>query len=81
VSLNAIKVEFPDSVGLHTKPMLIWQIYSPTSEKRDLIISYLTGGLSWSANSYKPMPILQKLISDPGSTLTIKQGFPLMIQS
>ena len=50
MSLNAIKVEFPDSFGLHAKPTLIWQIYSPTSEKLDLIISYLTGSLSWSAN-------------------------------
>jgi hypothetical protein len=50
VSLNDIKVEFPDSFGLHTKPTLVWQIYSPTSGKQDLIISYLTRGLSWSAN-------------------------------
>jgi hypothetical protein len=50
VSLNAIKVEFPDTFGLHTKPTLVWQLYSPTSGKRDFIIFYLTEGLSWSAN-------------------------------
>ncbi len=43
-------MEFPDAFGLHTKPTLVWQIYSPTSGKQDLIISYLTRGLSWSAN-------------------------------
>jgi hypothetical protein len=29
---------------------LVWQIYSPTAGKRDLLISYLTGGLNWKAN-------------------------------
>jgi hypothetical protein len=50
VALEASKVEFPETSGLLTKPTLIWQIYSPTSGKRNLLISYLTGGLSWSAN-------------------------------
>jgi hypothetical protein len=50
VALDASKVEFSNASGLLTKPTLIWQISSPTSGKRDLLISYLTGGLSWSAN-------------------------------
>ena len=50
VALDASKVEFTNASGLLTKPTLIWQISSPTSGKRDLLISYLTGGLSWSAN-------------------------------
>jgi Uncharacterized conserved protein len=50
VTLQPVKVEFPDALGLLTKPTLVWQIYSPTSGKRNLIISYLTSGLSWSAN-------------------------------
>ena len=50
VALDASKVEFSDASGLLTKPTLVWQISSPTSGKRDLLISYLTGGLSWSAN-------------------------------
>jgi hypothetical protein len=50
VSLDTINVKFPDTLGLLTKPTLVWQIYSPTSGKRDLSISYLTGGLSWNVN-------------------------------
>ena len=50
VALDASKVEFSNASGLLTKPTLVWQIYSPTAGKRDLLISYLTGGLSWSAN-------------------------------
>jgi hypothetical protein len=50
VALDASKVEFSNASGLLTKPTLIWQISSPTSGKRNLLISYLTGGLSWSAN-------------------------------
>jgi hypothetical protein len=50
VSLNAIKVKFSDAFGLHTKPTLVWQIYSQTSGKQDFIISYLTRGLSWRAD-------------------------------
>lgn len=50
VSLDAITVKFPDTSELLTKPTLLWQIYSPSSEKRGLIISYLIGGLSWNVN-------------------------------
>ena len=50
VALDALKVEFSNTSGLLIKPTLVWQIYSPTAGKRDLLISYLTGGLSWSAN-------------------------------
>ena len=50
VALKASKVEFPNTSGLITKPTLVWQIYSPISGKRNLLLSYLTGGLSWSAN-------------------------------
>ena len=50
VALEASKMEFTDASGIITKPTLIWQIYSPSSGKRNLLISYLTGGLSWSAN-------------------------------
>ena len=50
MSLNAIKVEFSDAFGLHTKPTLVWHIYSQTSGKQDFIISYLTRGLSWRAD-------------------------------
>jgi hypothetical protein len=51
VTLSKIsKVEFPDSAGLLTKPTLVWQIYSPTKGKRDVLTSYLTGGMSWKAD-------------------------------
>jgi len=51
VTLSEIsKVEFPDSAGLLTKPTLIWQVYSPTTGKRDVLTSYLTNGMSWKAN-------------------------------
>ena len=50
VSLDAINMKFPDTLGLLAKPTLVWQIYSPISGKRDLIISYRTGGLSWNVN-------------------------------
>jgi hypothetical protein len=43
-------MDFSNVSGLLTKPTLVWQIYSPTAGKRDLLISYLTGGLSWTAN-------------------------------
>lgn len=48
VDLGAIKIEFPNSSWILTKPILVWHIYSPTSGKRDLIISYLNKVLSWS---------------------------------
>ena len=50
VALDASKMDFSNISGLLTKPTLVWQIYSPTAGKRDLLISYLTGGLSWTAN-------------------------------
>lgn len=50
VALDASKMDFSNVSGLLTKPTLVWQIYSPTAGKRDLLISYLTGGLSWTAN-------------------------------
>ena len=51
VTLQEIsKVEFPDSAGLLTKPTLVWQVYSPNAGKRDVLTSYLTGGMSWKAN-------------------------------
>ena len=50
IALETSKVEFPDTSELLTKPTLVWQIYSPNSGKRDLIISYLTGGISWRAD-------------------------------
>ena len=51
VTLSGVsKVEFPDSAGLLTKPILVWQVYSHTSGKRDVLTSYLTGGMSWKAN-------------------------------
>jgi len=50
MAMEASKVQFPDASGLITKPTLVWQIYSPISGKRNFLISYLTGGLSWSAN-------------------------------
>lgn len=43
------KIELADSSGLSIKPALIWQIYSPVSGNRKLMISYLTGGISWKA--------------------------------
>ncbi|MFY9201330.1 MAG: DUF4139 domain-containing protein, partial [Methanosarcina flavescens] len=39
------KVEFPDSADLLTKPTLVWQVYSPAAGKRDVLTSYLTGGM------------------------------------
>ena len=50
VALEASKMEFSNVSGLLTKPTLVWQINSPTAGKRDLLISYLTGGLSWTTN-------------------------------
>jgi hypothetical protein len=50
MALEAAKVNFSTASGILTKPTLIWQIYSSTAGKRDLLISYLTGGLSWKAN-------------------------------
>jgi hypothetical protein len=50
VALDASKMEFSNASGLLTKPTLVWQIYSVKAGKRDLVISYLTGGLGWSAN-------------------------------
>jgi hypothetical protein len=44
------KIELADSVELSIKPALIWQIYSPVSGTRELVISYLTSGMSWEAN-------------------------------
>ncbi|MDD3247353.1 MAG: DUF4139 domain-containing protein [Methanosarcina sp.] len=51
VSLTEIsKYEFPDSAGLLTKPTLVWQVYSPVAGTRDVLTSYLTGGMSWRAD-------------------------------
>ena len=51
VSLTEIsKFEFPDSAGLLTKPTLVWQVYSPVAGSRDVLTSYLTGGMSWRAD-------------------------------
>lgn len=50
VALDTSKMDFSNVSGLLTKPTLVWQIYSPNAGKRDLLISYLTGGLSWTAN-------------------------------
>lgn len=43
------KIELADLSGLSIKPALIWQIYSPVPGTRKLMISYLTGGISWKA--------------------------------
>ena len=43
-------MEFPDSADLLTKPTLVWQVYSPVAGKRDVLTSYLTGGMSWKAD-------------------------------
>jgi hypothetical protein len=50
MALEAAKVNFSTASGILTKPTLIWQIYSSAAGERDLLISYLTGGLSWKAN-------------------------------
>ena len=51
VSLTDIsKIEYPDAAGLLTKPTLVWQVYSPIAGSRDVLTSYLTGGMSWKAN-------------------------------
>ncbi|MCQ1535036.1 DUF4139 domain-containing protein [Methanosarcina sp. KYL-1] len=47
---DVMKVEVPDTSGLSTKPSLIWQLYSPVTGKRELLVSYLTGGMSWRAD-------------------------------
>jgi hypothetical protein len=44
------KVEYPNSAGLLTKPTLVWQVYSPATGKRDILTTYLTGGVNWKAN-------------------------------
>lgn len=43
------KIELAGSSELSIKPALIWQIYSPVSGTRELMISYLTGGINWEA--------------------------------
>ena len=51
VSLKDVsKVEYPDAAGLLTKPTLVWEIHSPVAGKRDVLTSYLTGGLDWEAD-------------------------------
>lgn len=51
VTLSEVtKVEFPNSADLLTKPTLVWQIYSPVAGARDVLTSYLTGGVSWKAD-------------------------------
>ncbi|KKG33632.1 hypothetical protein DU79_14420, partial [Methanosarcina mazei] len=51
VSLTEVsRLEFPDSAGLLTKPTLVWQIYSPVSGSRNVLTSYLTGGMNWKAD-------------------------------
>ncbi|WP_440945395.1 DUF4139 domain-containing protein [Methanosarcina sp. T3] len=51
VSLDEVsKFEFPDSAGLLTKPTLVWQVYSPIAGSRDVLTSYLTGGMNWNAD-------------------------------
>ncbi|MDI9395120.1 MAG: DUF4139 domain-containing protein [Euryarchaeota archaeon] len=51
VSLAEVtKFEFPDSAGLLTKPTLVWQVYSPVTGSRNVLTSYLTGGMKWNAN-------------------------------
>jgi hypothetical protein len=50
VALDASKMEFSNVSGLLTKPTLTWQIYSPSTGNHNLLISYLTNGLSWNAN-------------------------------
>ena len=51
VTLSEVtKVEFPNSADLLTKPTLVWQIYSPVAGTRDVLTSYLTGGMSWKAD-------------------------------
>lgn len=44
------KIELDDSSSLSAKPALIWQIYSPVSGTRQLLVSYLTGGINWEAD-------------------------------
>jgi hypothetical protein len=43
------KVELADSSGLSIRPALVWQVYSPVSGTRELVISYLTSGINWEA--------------------------------
>ncbi len=51
VTLSEVtKVEFPDSADLLTKPTLVWEVYSPAAGKRNVLTSYLTGGMSWRAD-------------------------------
>lgn len=51
VSLTEIsKIEYPNAAGLLTKPTLVWQVYSTVAGSRDVLTSYLTGGMSWKAN-------------------------------
>ncbi len=47
---NIMKIEYPDSAGLLTKPTLIWQIYTDSSGSREVETTYLTGGMNWKAN-------------------------------
>lgn len=45
---NPILPELPE--GFETKPALLWKLQSAAGGKQDCEISYLTGGLSWSAD-------------------------------
>lgn len=44
------KIELADSSELSARPALIWQISSPVAGTRELLISYLTSGISWKAD-------------------------------
>ncbi|MDD4332045.1 MAG: DUF4139 domain-containing protein, partial [Methanosarcinaceae archaeon] len=62
---RASKVEVPDSADLLTKPTLTWEVYSPTAGKREVLTSYLTGGISWEADY-----ILKSSLDDTKADIT-----------
>jgi len=44
-------IEFPRlPEGLITKPTLIWSVFASSAGKRDILTTYLTGGLTWKAD-------------------------------
>jgi hypothetical protein len=77
----AIKMKFSAASVLLTKPTLVWYIYSSTSGKRYFIISYLTEGLSWSAN-YIAQKNANSTKADIRSWVNInnKAGIPFVIR-
>jgi hypothetical protein len=43
-------IQFPEALGLNTKPTLVWKIAASQAGKHDAQVSYQTDGLTWRAD-------------------------------